>query len=456
MKSKLALHGGSKVRTKPFPVHPVMGPAEKKGVLEVLKTGKLSGFVAKAGDFFLGGPKVKAFEKLCTDYFKVPYAMAVNSATAGLHCALAAAHIGPGDEVIVPPYTMSASASAVLMCNAVPRFVDIQEDIYCLDPEKFEKAITHRTKAVVAVHLFGHPARMDEILAIAKRRNLFVVEDCAQAPGAKYKGKFAGTMGDAGVFSLNQHKTITTGEGGWVLTRREDVALKVRLIRNHGEAVVEDLHCQDIANTLGWNYRMTELEAAVAIGQFQKLDKLTKHRQMLADYLSKNLKAIDGLTLPVTLPKCVHTWFVYPIQYDKKKTGLSRELFIKAVNAEGIPFGQGYVKPLYLAPMYQREICSGNSGWPFTSIPEGERPKYRRGLCPVTERFHEKTLIHTNLCYWPVTLRDMKDVVTAVKKVLANAPSLRASHVFFAKQSRFKNGIASGPADPRNDKKVRV
>ncbi len=389
--SRPAILGGQKVRTKSFPKRPLLGSDEKKHIAEVLKSGVMSGFIAKAGDHFLGGVKVKAFEKLCTDYFKVPYAMAVNSATAGLHAALAAANIGPGDEVIVPPYTMSASASAVLMCNAVPRFADVQEDIYCLDPHQIEKAITHRTKAIVVVHLFGHPARMDEILAIAKKHNLFVVEDCAQAPGAKYKGKFVGTLGDAGVFSLNQHKTITTGEGGWVLTKRADVALKVQLVRNHGEAVVEDLKCEDIVNTLGWNYRMTELEAAVAIGQFKKLNELTRHRQLLTDFLSKNLKGLPGLTLPVTLPKCEHVWFVYPIQFDEVKAGLSRELFIKAVNAEGVAFGQGYVKPLYLAPMYEREICSGTQGWPFISIPAAERPQYHRGLCPVTEKLYEKT-----------------------------------------------------------------
>ncbi len=423
MKSKLALLGGPKVRTKPFPKHPVIGAEEKKGVLEVLKSGVLSGFIAKAGDSFLGGPKVKAFEKLLRDYFGVPYAMAINSATAGLHAALAAGGVGPGDEVIVPPYTMSASASAVLMANAVPRFVDIRNDIFCLDPVQVEKNITPRAKAIVAVHLFGHPAPMDEILAIAKKRKLFVVEDCAQAPGAIYKGKLAGTLGDAGVFSLNQHKTITTGEGGWVLTRRAEVALKVQLVRNHGEAVVEDLKCEDIVNTLGWNYRMTELEAAVAIGQFNRLDRLTRHRQKLADYLSKNLKGLPGLRLPVTLPRCAHTYFVYPIQYDASLTGIPRDLFIKALTAEGIPFGQGYVKPLYLAPLYQKQICYGNAGWPFTSIPETERPRYSKGLCPVTEELHEKTLIHTNVCSYPATIADMRDVVTAVKKVLQLGPS---------------------------------
>ncbi len=434
--SELALFGGKKVRTKPFPKHPVMGAGERKGVLEVLRSGALSGFVAQAGDFFLGGAKVKQLEELFKNYFKVRYAMAVSSATAGLHAALAACNVGPGDEVIVPPYTMSASASAVLMANAVPRFVDIRDDIFGLDPAQVEKAITARTKVMVVVHLFGHPAPMDELLKIARRHKIKVVEDCAQAPGAEYKGKYVGTLGDAGVSSFNQHKTITTGEGGVVVTSDAEIALKVRLIRNHGEAVVEEMKVGDITNTLGWNYRMTELEAAVGIAQFKKLDRLTKHRQMLADFLSEKLKLFPGLTLPVTLPGCTHTYFVYPIKYDEMKTGIPRALLIKALNAEGIPFGMGYVKPLYLAPLYQQLICYGKDGWPFTSIPQAERQDYRKGLCPVTERLHEKELIHTNLCYYPVSKSDMEDVVAAFQKIYAHAAELTDKTVSPAGQKK--------------------
>lgn len=421
---QLALLGGPKVRTRPFPSHPVMGKEERAGVLSVLKTGKLSGFIAKAGDFFLGGPKVKELESLFCDYFDSRYAMAVNSATAGLHAALAACGVSPGDEVIVPPYTMSASATAVLMCNAVPRFSDITEATFCLDPEKLEKSITPRTKAIIVVHLFGHPAPMKKILAIARRHKLKVVEDCAQAPGAKYQGKYVGTLGDAGVFSFNQHKTITTGEGGIVLTQSKVLALKIRLVRNHGEAVVEDMSVKDISNTLGWNYRMTELEAAVGCAQFRKLDILTRRRQELAAVLTEELKGFPGLTLPVIQKGCTHTWFVYPIRYDASKTGIPRDLLIKALAAEGIPFGQGYVKPIYLMPHYQQQICYGTKGWPFTSIPAHERPRYTRGLCPVTEKMHYQELIHTGLTYYPVTSKDIRDVGSAFKKIFKNREAL--------------------------------
>lgn len=424
--SKPALLGGSKVRKRPFPAHPVMGREEIKAVSTVVKSGQLSGFIANASEAFLGGPKVRELEQLFMSYFHIPYAMAVNSATAGLHAALAAAGVGPGDEVLVPPYTMSASAAAVLQANAVPRFVDIRDDVFCMDPELAKKAITRRTKAIVIVHLFGHPAPMDKIMSIARKHKLKVIEDCAQAPGAKYKGQHAGTFGDAGVFSFNQHKTITTGEGGVVVTKNADMAQKIRLVRNHGEAVVEGLGVKDIVNTLGWNYRMTELEAAVGVEQFKKIDRLTKPRRVIADYLTRHLKQFPGLTPPETLKRATHVYFVYPVRYDAKKAGLPREILIKALQAEGIPFGMGYVKPLYLAPLYQQQLCYGSNGWPFTSIPHKERPSYAKGICPVTERMHFQELIHTNLCYYPVSLKDVADVIKAFKKIFAYRDELVA------------------------------
>jgi len=406
----------SPVRTVPFPRATIFGEEEKKAVLEVLESGILSGFIAAPGENFLGGPKVKELESEGCRYFDVKYCMAVNSATAGLHAALAACGVGPGDEVIVPPYTMSASAAAILMQSAVPVFSDIEDKTFGLDPLQIEKNITPRTRAIVVVHLFGHSADMDPIMAIALRHNLKVIEDCAQSPGAKYKGRYVGTIGNAGVFSFNQHKTITTGEGGLVVTQDEVIALKVRLIRNHGEACVEGLKVDDISNTLGWNYRMTELEAAVGVVQFRKLDHLTHYRQELAFDLSKKLACFDELVMPETLPDCSHVFFLFSIKYKPAAGGPGRSELVASLNREGIPFGAGYVKPLYLQPIYQKKICFGTSGWPFTSVPES--PNYRKGLCPVTERLHESELIHTNVCHYPVTTEDLNDVVKAFDKIL--------------------------------------
>lgn len=427
MKKKLALLGGEKIRTKPFPPHPVLGSQEKKQIDDVLKTGLMSGFIAQAGNHFLGGPKVQKLEELFKNYFKVKYAIACNSATAGLHMAVAAAGIGPGDEVIVTPYTMTASASAILMANAIPVFADIKEDIYCIDPKQIKKKITPRTKAILVVHLFGQAADMDEIMALAKRYKLVVIEDAAQSPAATYKKKFAGTIGDAGIFSLNQHKTITTGEGGVVVTNNRNIAEKSRLIRNHGEVITANMGVTDIVNLLGWNYRMTELEAAVGIAQFKRLDYLTDYRIGLVEYLSGLLKKCDfpGIELPVVYPWNRHVYFTYPLKFKEKIIGIKRPTFIKALNAEGIPFGQGYVKPIYLEPLYQKKLCYGKKHCPFSCTFYKGRADYKKGVCPVTERMYEKELIITSLCRYPAKKTDIKDIARAFEKIFDNIKELK-------------------------------
>lgn len=422
---KLALFGGKKVRRKPFFSKAIINKEEKKRVLDVLDSGILSGFVAKAGDSFLGGKQVKELESLIRGYFKSKYAVSVNSATAGLHVALGACGIGPGDEVIVPPYTMSASATAILMLNAIPVFADIEEDTFCIDPKSIKKMITPRTKAIVVVHLFGNPANMEEIMKIAKSHGLYVIEDCAQAPGAVYRGKLVGTIGDVGVFSLNQHKTITCGEGGFAITDNEKLSLRMQLIRNHGEVIVGDLGVEDIDDMIGYNYRMTELEAAVSIGQFKRLDFLNRHRIKLAEYLTGKLSKFNGLILPKTRKGCKHVFFVYPIRFNEKIFGISRTALVKALNAEGIPFGAGYVKPIYLEPVYQNKIGHGKKGCPFSCHFYKGKVGYKKGVCPVTERMHEKELIATGICRYPHKKKDVDDLITAFKKVFINIDRLK-------------------------------
>jgi dTDP-4-amino-4,6-dideoxygalactose transaminase len=423
--SKLAILGGKKIRERPFINVAIIGEEEKKRVHKVLEEGVLSGFIAKASDNFLGGKQVREFEELVKEYFNISYAVAVNSATAGLHIALAACGIGPGDEVIVTPYTMSASATAILMQNAIPVFCDIEENYFCIDPKKIETCITSRTKAIVVVHLFGHPAQMDEILSIAKRYNLYIIEDCAQSPGAIYKDKLVGTISDIGVFSLNQHKTITSGEGGFAITNNKELALRMQLVRNHGEVVTCDMKIEDITNIVGFNYRMTELEAAVSIGQFKRLDFLNEHRIMLAEYLTEGLSKFNGLILPKKEEFSKHVYFVYPIRFDEEKIGVSRNIFVKALQAEGIPFGSGYVKPIYLEPIYQKKIAYGRKGCPFSCAFYKGEPNYKKGLCPVSERMYQKELILTGICRYPHTKEDIKDVIRAFEKLLDNIEELK-------------------------------
>lgn len=419
---KLAVSGGEKLRQKPFVGHAVIGDEERKRVNDVLESGMLSGFVARAGDNFFGGEQVQELEGLIRGYFKVKHAITVNSATAGLHAAVAACGVGPGDEVIVTPYTMSASATAIVMANAVPVFADIDENTFCLDPESIEKKITPRTKAILVVHLFGGAADMDSIMAIAGKHSLRVIEDTAQAPGAVYNGKFTGTIGDAGIFSLNQHKTITSGEGGFVVTNDDDLALRMQLIRNHGEVIVDDLKVDDIGGIIGYNYRMTELEAAVSVGQFKRLDDLNAHRIELAEYLTEKLSSFEGLTLPDSDARDKHVYFVYPLKFDEKKIGVSRDAFVKALLAEGIPFGGGYVRPIYLEPMYQKKIAFGRDGWPFSSV---DKISYDKGICPVCEKMHFNELMLTGVCRHPHTKEDIDDVASAFEKIFENLDELK-------------------------------
>jgi len=422
---KLAISGGSKVRERPFVSHAIIEEEERKRVNDVLDSGMLSGFIANAGEHFLGGKQVKEFETLAEDYFGTKFAVAVNSATAGLHAALGARGVGPGDEVIVTPYTMSASATAIIMMNAVPVFADIEKETFCLDPQKVKEKITPRTKAIVIVHLFGHAANMDAIMKIAEEHKFSVIEDCAQSPGATYKQKLVGTIGDIGVFSLNQHKTITSGEGGFAITNDEKLGLKMRLIRNHGEAIVDNMEVEDINGIVGFNYRMTELEAAVSVGQFRRLDFLNDHRINLARYLTEKLSKFEGLILPEERNEDKHVYFVYPIRFKEDVVGVTRNTFVNALKAEGIPFGAGYVRPIYLEPMYQRKTAYGVNGCPFTCGYYGGNADYSKGICPVCEKMHEEELMLTGVCKYPHTEEDINDVVKAFEKIFKNIDELK-------------------------------
>jgi perosamine synthetase len=418
--ARLALCGGKKLREKPFPPHPIIDEEEKKAVMEVLESGKLSTFIAQPGEHFLGGEKIRRFEKEFAKYNNIKYAIAFNSATAALHAAIAGCGVEAGEEVIVPPYTFTSTATCALMHNAIPVFADIKSDIFCLDPAKVEQAITPRTRAIIPVHLFGHPSDIDEIIAIARKHNLKVIEDCAQAPGALYKGEHVGTIGDCGIFSFQETKNIMTGEGGMLITNSEQIAEVARMIRNHGEVILESQKCRTYrSDILGWNYRMTEMEAALGIVQLTKLDKLNSRRIELANHLSMNLIAINGLEPPIVYSFAKHVYYAYPVKYSEHQIGIPRGLFVKALVAEGIPFGAGYVKPLYLNPIYHENK-------PFIYKYFGKGISYDKGTCPVAERLYERELILTPVCRPLATMEDMDDIVKAIKKILDNKEELRA------------------------------
>ncbi|KJU82075.1 spore coat polysaccharide biosynthesis protein spsC [Candidatus Magnetobacterium bavaricum] len=422
---KLAIFGGPPVRTKPFPRHITTGSEEKKIVNEVMDEGILSEFIGSNNEFFYGGKYVRAFEEKWAAQFGVKHVVSVNSATSGLFAAIGAAGVGPGDEVIVPPWTMTATATAILSFNAIPVFCDIDEETFCMSPSSVERLITHRTKALMPVHIYGHPADMDPIMELAKNNDLIVIEDAAQSPGGYYKGKLTGTIGHMGVFSFNCNKIIQCGEGGAVTTNSDDLAKRLQLIRNHGEAVIATgMEVKDMFNIIGWNYRMNEIEAGIMIAQMDKLNHLLEQRKELAEYISQRLKTIDGLLLPVIKENCTHTFYRYTIRLDQEKIKVPASVLARALNAEGIPFNADYI-PLNLYPIYQKRIGYGNKGCPFTCMYYNGKPDYSMNNLPITGKMVQ-TSLSTEAIRPPQTFEDMDQIIEAFKKVFSQLKQLKS------------------------------
>lgn len=434
--AKLAINGGLKVRTTPFPAYNHIDEKEINAVTEVLKSGKLSTFIGSWHPSFYGGAQVQALEKEWAEYFGVKHAISVNSNTSGLICAVGAAGIGPGDEVIVSPYTMSASASSVMVFNGVPVFADIEPNYFCLDPKSVEEKITERTKAIMVVDILGQPHDVEAIRKIADKHNLIVIEDAAQVPGAKYKDKYAGTLGDMGIFSLNYHKHIHCGEGGVIVTDNDELAERCQLIRNHAEAVVDGKGVTNIKNMIGFNFRMTEIEAAISREQLKKLDDIIEPRIKNCEYLAKKLEQLPMISLPGTRENCTHVYYQQAFLYDKSKAnGIHRNAFIEAVRAElphselkeneGVLIEYGYVKPLYLQSLYHQNGEDYSYNFPQYK----GNVNYDKGICPIVEELHFDTLITNELMYPPMTQEDLDDVVKAFYKVAENLTELENNEV---------------------------
>ncbi len=417
--TSLALFGGKPVRTKKYPPHITTDKKEKQAVVRVLNKGILSDFEGSHNEWFLGGSEVKALEKEWAAYFKARFAVSFNSATSALMACVGAAGIGPGDEVITTPWTMTATATAILVNNAIPVFCDIDPQTYCMSPASLKKKITSRTKAIMPVHIYGHPAQMDTIMSIARKHNLVVIEDAAQSPGITYKGKYTGTIGHMGVASLNCHKIIQTGEGGVVTTDQPEYAKRLQLIRNHAEAVIATgMKVNTLVNMVGWNYRMNEIEAAIAREQLKKLKKLLGERRKLVDYMLEKLRVYDGLILPTIQKGCGHSFYRFLLRLDSNKIRVPAERIVQALNAEGMDFYAGYL-PLNLFPVYQKKIAFGKKGCPF-ACPwyKGKTDYSMSGLTNVTEAM--KQSFSTEVIRPPLTVKDMDEIDRAFKKVWDN------------------------------------
>lgn len=433
--SKLALLGGEPIRRTSFPGNRLFGAQEKEAALRVIDSGVLSGYIGAWNNDFLGGREVRAFEAQWAKRYQAEFAVAVNSCTSGLYACVGAAGVGPGDEVIVSPYTMSASVTAAVVFNAVPVFADIDPETYNLDPKSIRERITPRTRAIIVVHIFGQAADMDPIMALAVDHGLTVIEDCAQSPLATYKGRPVGTLGHMGVFSLNYHKHIHTGEGGMVTTNHQHFAEKAQLIRNHAEAVMAGKGSGDLTNMVGFNFRLGEIEAAIGACQLDKAPDLIAKRKANVHKLESMLADVPGLKMPVVGAAGDHVYYQHVLDYDRDQFGIDRKTFVDALKAELAPtelrqhegpiISAGYVRPLYLLPMFQSETGYGQLQCPFKCPHYGGKTNYKKGLCPNTERAHEERTVLHEYIRPDMTEADMADFAKAVHKIHENVGELR-------------------------------
>lgn len=406
----LAIDGGKPVRNKPFPSWPVHGAREKQLLNEILDSGK-----------WWYGDKVREFEEKYAAYHDAKFGITTSNGTTSLQVALAAVGVGPGDEVIVPPYTFIATATAVLMVNAIPVFVDIDPLTFNIVPAKIEEAITDRTKAVIPVHFAGLPCDMDEILKIAEEHDLKVVEDACHAWGSEWKGRKVGAIGEMGCFSFQMSKNITSGEGGIILTNDEDLAEKAFALMNCGRAKNRPWYEHHV---VGGNYRITEFQAAILLAQLERLDEQVTVRLNNGRYLDKALSEIDGITVLKedrrTERRSYHLYcFIYSAE---NFCGLSREKFLAALNREGIPASGGYGMPLYQNPLFEK-LGSDIRQCPFACPHYGAKLDYAKVHCPGVERVCKEAVWFTQNMLLGTT-EDMDDIVTAIKKIKDNAPEI--------------------------------
>ena len=399
MKQNLAINGGPKTIEKDFE-WPVFDDTDVNAVAEIVRSGKWGN--PDCGDV------VETFEKEFASFCGAKYALTCVNGSVALRLALIACGVKPGDEVIVTPYTFIATASIVLEANCVPVFVDIDPDTYNINPALIEKFITARTKAIIPVHFAGQACSMDSIMGIAKKYNLRVIEDACHGHGAEYKGKKLGSIGDAGCFSFQSSKNLTSGEGGMIITNDESLYDMMNSLRNVGRVKGGQWYEHHFA---GCNYRITQMQAILLSNQLKRLAEQTDRRHENGTYLNSLLEKIDGIK-PLTrgLGETKHSYHIYIFKYDKSKfNNLSKVDFSRMLAAEGVPCFMGYPEPLYKQPLFQQKnfMCY--------AIPE--EVDYSDVFCPETEKAcHEEAVwIFQNTMLG--TKEDMDKFAEAILKI---------------------------------------
>ena len=391
---ELAINGGTPVRKEK--IHYGRQWIDEDDILAVEETLR--------SDFITCGPKVKELEKSLCDYTGAKYAVVVNSGTSALHCACIAAGISDGDEVITTPLTFAASANCALYCGGKPVFADVDINTYNIDPDSIESKITEKTKVVVAVDYTGQAVCVDEIKKICQENNLVFIEDAAHSIGTIYKGIKVGNLADMTCFSFHPVKTITGGEGGAILTNNESLYKKLMLARTHGIArdieLMEDLphegswYYEQVS--LGYNYRLTDFQAALINSQLKKLDRFKLRRQEIVDRYNKAFEDIPEIIIQQEIPESDTCRHLYVIRLDLDKLKSTRREFFDAMSAEGVQPQIHYI-PTYWFPYYRRL-------------------GYKKGLCPNAERIYEGIM---SIPLYPKMLEeDVEDVISAIKKVV--------------------------------------
>ncbi len=405
---RLAIDGGVPVRATGLPLEPEITEEEIHAVIEVMKNKQLSQ---------LAGSYVEDFEVEFARYVGAKYAIAVNSGTSAISLALAAAQIGTADEVILPPYTFVASANGILQQNAIPIFSDVDAETFNMDPNKLEARISDKTRAVMPVHMLGQPCDMDPILEIARKHDLVVVEDAAQAAGAEYKGKKVGSIGDVGCFSFYLNKNMTTAEGGIIVTSDDEIAQRAASIRNHCRpefSNIPNVPAYNIFWGIGWNLRMSSLQAVIGRAQLKRLDESNQRRARNAQHIRSHVEAFDWLR-PQTVTKDVkHVYWMQGFRIDEDSK-VRRDEFASAVTAEGVK-AEGYAPiPVHLQEVFAKQVGYGRTHCPFDCPVYGKKIEYKAGDCPEAEKLCKQDVVIP--CYHSLRGSDLNDVTTALTKV---------------------------------------
>ena len=400
-----------------FKRYNTIGKEEIIAANKVLKTGILSKFLASSGQNFFGGPQVNKFEKSIKKFFKVKYAITVNSWTSGLIACVGALDVEPGDEIIVTTWSMCASATAILHWNCVPVFVDIDPETYNIDPESIKKKITKKTKAIMTVDIFGQSCDILKIMKIAKENNLKVISDSAQSIGSKVGKKYSGTLADIGGYSLNYHKHINTGEGGIIVTNNKKLYERSCLIRNHAEAAIKKNNIKNLSNMIGYNFRLGEIECAIGIEQLKKLNRLIKKRIKLVEILNRELIKLKYLKTPKTLKKNSHVYYLYPLTLETDKLNIKRSTIISNLKKLGVPgLIEGYVN-IHELPNYKKKIAYGTRHFPWKLNKDDKKNNSDNKNLDIAEKLHREKFFAIELCLFDFNNSDIYFIINCFKKV---------------------------------------